>query len=416
MARGEDVGTLIIGASQAGLQLATTLRDLGATGTVTLLGGESRAPYQRPPLSKGYLRGTLPEDRLALRTPEFYRTNGIDLISGEWVEGIHLTDPGRGAGEATTRSGRTLRFDRLALTVGGAPRRLNLPGHELAGIHYLRDVDDAASLRADLDAADRFVVVGGGFVGLEAAAAATAAGKDVTVVETAPRLLERAVAPVMSDFVAAAHRRRGTTILLNSTVSGFAGTGRVDAVELSDGRVLPADAVVVGIGLLPHTALAEQLGLTCAGGIVVDESARSSNPTVVAAGDCTVIAHPDHGSLRLESVQNAIAQAKTAAATLLGREAPDTGTPWFWSDQADLKLQMAGINTGYDEVVLRGDPASEQFSALYYRAGRLLSIDAVNAPRDYMAVRRLLDGGRSIPAEAAADTAVALKEFLRATA
>ncbi|MEV4624471.1 FAD-dependent oxidoreductase [Asanoa sp. NPDC049573] len=416
MERRENVGTLIIGASQAGLQLASTLRELGATGSVTLLGGEPRAPYQRPPLSKGYLRGTHPEDRLALRAPEFYRANGIDLICGEWVDGIHLTDPSQGAGEATTRSGRTLSFDRLALTVGGTPRRLNLPGHELAGIHYLRDVEDAASLRVDLEKADRFVVVGGGFVGLEAAAAATAAGKDVTVVETAPRLLERAVAPVMSDFVAAAHRRRGTTILLNSTVSGFVGTGRVDAVELSDGRVLPADAVVVGVGLVPHTELAEQMGLTCSGGIVVDESARSSNPTVLAAGDCTVIAHPDHGSLRLESVQNAIAQAKTAAATMLGTAAPDTGTPWFWSDQADLKLQMAGINTGYDQVVLRGDPASEQFSAFYYRAGRLLSIDAVNAPRDYMAVRKLLDGGRSIPAEAAADTAVALKEFLRPTA
>ncbi|MDZ5445035.1 FAD-dependent oxidoreductase [Micromonospora sp. 4G57] len=234
-----------------------------------------------------------------------------------------------------------------------------MPGSDLAGIHYLRDVDDAAALRTELRAAGNVVVVGGGFVGLEAAAAATAAGKHVTVVEAAERLLPRAVAPEMSEFYAAAHRRRGTKVLLDTAVAGFGGDGRVDSVELCDGHVLPADVVVVGIGLVPHTELAESLGLECVGGIVVDELAHTSVPSIVAAGDCTVTAHPEHGALRLESVQNAIAQAKVAAATLLDVEPPSTGVPWFWFDQADLRLQMAGINTGYDQVVLRGEPASE---------------------------------------------------------
>ena len=411
----DRVDTLVIGASQAGLQLASSLRDLGSTGHITLMGGEPRPPYQRPPLSKAFLQGKLREDRLALRGADFYRDNGIDLVCGEWVSSIRLTDPEEGAGEATTRSGRALVFDRLALTVGGTPRRMRVPGQDLAGIHYLRDVDDATALRRDLTAARHVVVVGGGFVGLEAAATATLAGKLVTVVEATDRLLARAVAPAMSDFYAAAHRRRGTTILLGTAVAAFSGRGRMQAVELADGRVLPADVVIIGIGLVPHAELAEQLGLSCLGGIVVDEGARTSIPAIVAAGDCTVTAHPELGSLRLESVQNAIAQAKIAAASLLDVPAPSTGVPWFWSDQADLKLQIAGLNSGYDDVVLRGDPASESFSLLYYRCGQLTSIDAVNAPRDYMAVRRILEMGGTVPADAAADDEVSLKKFLSAT-
>ncbi len=409
----EPVGTLIVGASQAGLQLATSLRELGATGRITLLGGESRPPYQRPPLSKAFLQGKLTEEGLSLRGPDFYPDNGIDLVCGDWVDSVELTDAGTGSGIAVTRSGRRLAFDRLALTVGGTPRRMRVPGHELAGIHYLRDVDDAVAFRHDLEAAERVVVVGGGFVGLEAAAS-TLAGKHVTVVEAADRLLGRAVAPVVSEFYAAAHRRRGTAIELDAAVTAFTGTDRVDAVVLSDGRSIPADVVIVGIGLVPHTELAQQLGLACAGGIVVDESARTSIPSVVAAGDCTVVAHPEHGSLHLESVQNAIAQAKTAAAAILGVEPPETGVPWFWSDQDDLKLQIAGLSTGYDQVVLRGEPGEERFSVLYYREGRLIAIDSVNAPRDYMAVRRLLELGLNVPAEAAADPATPLKEFLTA--
>lgn len=408
----ERVGALVIGASQAGLQLATTLRDLDATGPVTLVGGEDRPPYQRPPLSKAFLKGELPEERLALRSAEFYESRGIDLVCGEWVESVTLTDPLSGAGMAVTRSGRRLAFERLALTTGGTPRRMSVPGADLAGIHYLRDVENAMALRRDLAAADSVVVVGGGFIGLEAAAAATAAGKKVTVVEATDRLLGRAVAPEMSEFYLGAHRRRGTEVVLGTSVAGFTGDGRVSAVDLVDGRSLPTDVVVVGVGLLPHVELAEQLGLACTSGIVVDDRARTSVPRIVAAGDCTVVAHPDHGDLRLESVQNAIAQAKTAAATLLGKDAPDAGVPWFWSDQSDLKLQIAGLSSGYDATVLRGDPDTEQFSLLYYRSDRLIAVDAVNAPRDYMAVRKILETGGTIPAYAAADVDVPLKDFL----
>lgn len=407
-------GTLIIGASQAGLQLASSLRELGADGPITLVGSETRPPYQRPALSKAFLEGKLGEEALALRGAEYYSQHRIDLVQGERVQTVRLTDPRAGSGEAVTETGRTFTFDRLALAVGGAPRRMTVPGNNLRGIHYLRKVDDAIGLRADLESAKHVVVVGGGFVGIEAAAAATAAGKHVTLVETLDRLLARAVAPATSTFCEAAHRRRGTNILLGTGVAAFVGHERVEHVELQDGRTLAADVVVVGIGLVPHTRLAEQLGLTCRGGIVVDEAARTSNSTIVAAGDCTVVAHPDHGSLRLESVQNAIAQARTAAATILGVSAPDAAVPWFWSDQADLKLQIAGLNSGYDDVVVRGEPDTESFSVLYYQNGRLISIDAVNSPRDFMAVRRILESGGTVPRKAAADTGVALKEHLKA--
>ncbi|MFI5614474.1 NAD(P)/FAD-dependent oxidoreductase [Amycolatopsis sp. NPDC051903] len=410
----EGSSTLVVGASQAGVELAASLRKLGASGPITLLGGETRLPYQRPPLSKAFLKGELPEERLALRGPDFYAAQRIDLVRGEWIDAITLTDAELGSGFAVLRSGRTVEFGRLALTTGGTPRRLRIPGSELAGVHYLRDVDDAVALRRGLGAARDVVVVGGGFVGLEAAAAATAAGKNVTVVEAADRLLARAVAPRMSGFYLAAHRRRGTEVVLSTGVTELLGRDRVTGVGLSDGRTLRADVVVVGIGLVPHTELAEQIGLACAGGILVDETARTSTPSVVAAGDCTILAHPDHGALRLESVPNAIAQAKTAAASLLGVAAPAAGIPWFWSDQADLKLQIAGISSGYDETVLRGDPGTERFSLFYYRGGRLIAIDAVNAPRDYMAVRKLLEAGRTVPPHVAADTDVALKELLRA--
>ncbi|SDM37139.1 NAD(P)/FAD-dependent oxidoreductase [Nonomuraea jiangxiensis] len=411
----ERVGTLIVGASQAGLQVATSLRELGATDPITLIGGEARPPYQRPPLSKRFLQGDLPEHRLALRGEDFYASNAIELICGEWIETIRLTDPAAGTGEALTRSGRRLAFTGLALTVGGTPRRMRVPGHHLAGIHYLRDVDDALGLRHDLAAAERVVVVGGGFVGLEAAAGARAAGKDVTVVEAADRLMARAVAPVVSDFYAEAHRRRGTAVRLGAMVTAFTGDEHVQGVQLSDGAILPADVVVVGIGLEPRTELAEQLGLRVDRGIVVDADARTSNPAIVAAGDCTVLPHPltRRGQVRIESVQNAVSQAQVAAASLLGLSRETRSVPWFWSDQADLKLQIAGLSAGYDECVVRGDPATEQFSVFYYKTGRLIASDSVNAPRDYMVVRKVLGDGGTLPPDRVGDESVSLKDLMR---
>jgi 3-phenylpropionate/trans-cinnamate dioxygenase ferredoxin reductase component len=411
-------GTLIVGASQAGLQLAVSLRELGDSSPITLVGEELHQPYQRPPLSKEFLAGDADVASLAFRVPAFYADSGIELVCGEQVTGARLTKPA-GGGVATTASGRMLPFDRLALTVGAAPRQMDVPGSDLDGICYLRDSDDAVDLRSRLEQAANVVVVGGGFIGLEATAAARAQGRSVTVVEAADRLLPRAVAPVVSDFYRRAHERRGARVLLQSQVSGFTGDrGAVTTVRLADGRELPADLVLVGVGIVPRTELAGQLGLECDGGIVVDSHARTSEPSVVSAGDCTVQPHPMTGveRVRLESVQNAVAQATVAAKTLMAQlETPRT-VPWFWSYQGDLKLQIAGLSTGYDQHVVRGEPDTECFSVLYYRAGQLLAIDAVNNAIEYMVVRKALTQGASIPADVVGDASIPLKTLVLATA
>lgn len=406
-------GTLVVGASQAGLQLAVSLRDAGDTGPITLVGAEPHAPYQRPPLSKAYLQGGAELEQLWLRTPEFLAGKGITLVTGEWIETVELHSGGP-AGMASTASGRVLSFDRLALAVGARPRRLTVPGADLDGVTYLRTADDATALRELQSDAESVVVIGGGFIGLEAAAVARTQGKSVTVVEAADRLIGRAVAPVVSDFYRDAHARRGVDIRLGAQVVSLGGHDRVQAVRLSDGSRIPADLVIVGVGVEPCTELARQLDLETAGGIVVDSYARTSNPMVVAAGDCTVQPHPltGQGRVRLESVQNAISQAKTAAATLAGLLVPNDAVPWFWSDQYDLKLQIAGLSAGHDRFVIRGDIADEAFSVLYYRDGALLAVDAVNTPGDYMAVRKALSQGAMISSEAAADSSVSLRELI----
>jgi 3-phenylpropionate/trans-cinnamate dioxygenase ferredoxin reductase subunit len=409
-----SAGTLVVGASQAGLQLAVSLRDAGDDGPITLVGAEPHAPYQRPPLSKTYLQGGTELEQLWLRTPEFLASQGITLITGERIDMLDLHSGGP-SGTATTANGRVLSFNRLALTVGARPRRLAVPGANLDGVTYLRTAGDASALRQLQSDAESVVVIGGGFIGLEAAAVARSQGKSVAVVEAADRLIGRAVAPVVSDFYRDAHLRRGVDIRLGAQVVSIGGVhNRVRAVQLSDGSRLPADLVIVGIGVEPCTELARQLDLESAGGIVVDKYARTSNPTVVAAGDCTVQPHPltGEGRVRLESVQNAISQAKTAAATLAGLRVPNDAVPWFWSDQYDLKLQIAGLSTGHDEYVVRGDIAGDAFSVLYYRDGALLAVDAVNTPGDYMAVRKALSQGAMIPSDAAADSTVALRELI----
>lgn len=409
-------GTLIVGASQAGLQLAVSLREFGDSAPITLVGAEAHAPYQRPPLSKEFLTGTAGHETVAFRTSAFYADNGIDLICGERVTELSLHLNGRpGSGVARTAAGRDLPFDRLALAVGSRPRRLQLPGADLDGVLFLRDLDDAVEFRSRLHRASRLIVVGGGFIGLEVAAVARSQGKSVTVVEAADRLIPRAVAPVVSEFYRQAHERRGSTVLLSATVAQFRGRdGRVDGVVLADGTELPADLVLVGVGVVPRTELAEKIGLECDGGIVVDSSARTSEPSIVAAGDCTVLPNPmtGQGRVRLESVQNAVHQGTVAAATLLGKQAETRTVPWFWSNQNGLRLQIAGLSVGFDSFVVRGNPDSERFSVLYYRNGELLAVDAVNNPIDYMAVRKALTRGLQIPSELAADSATPLKTLL----
>jgi len=403
---------LIVGAGQAGMQIAVSLRELGFGGTITLVGSESAGPYQRPPLSKAYLAGDADVESLELRAPSFYEDREITLLCGDAVTTIEFAGQ---QGVATTASGVTLHFDGLALTPGSEPRRLPIDGADLDGVLYLRDLDDADRLKARWDAAHNVVVIGGGFIGLEVAAGARKAGKTVTVLEAADRLIARAVAPVTSEFYHQAHVRRGIDVRLDAHIARITGGPAVTGVELGDGSVIAADLVLIGIGVIARSALAEQLGLELANSaIVVDEFARTSNPRIVAAGDAVLLPHPlgGEGSVRLESVQNAVDQAKVAAATLLGTLEPYTAVPWFWSDQADLKLQIAGLSTGFDDIVIRGNPDDEHFSVLYYREGRLIAIDSINDAPDYMAVRRALGQKATIPAELAGDTSVALKSLV----
>lgn len=403
---------LVIGAGQAGMQLAVSLRDHGYTGHLTLIGGESAGPYQRPPLSKAYLAGEADLESLELRAPSFYEDREITLICGDEVVSVEFEGDW---GSATTASGRTLKFDGLALTPGSEPRRLTIEGADLPGVLYLRDLDDADELKSRWDAATSVVVIGGGFIGLEVAAVARKAGKTVTVLEAADRLIARAVAPTTSEFYYQAHLRRGIDVRLSAQIARIVGDAAASGVELADGSVVPADLVLIGIGVVPRATLAEQLGLELANGaIVVDEYARTSDPRVVAAGDAVLMPHPLGGdlSVRLESVQNAVDQAKVAAATLLGILEPYRAVPWFWSDQADLKLQIAGLSTGFDQTVVRGNPDDEHFSVLYYREGRLIAIDSINDAPDYMAVRRALGQGATIPAELASDVSTPLKTLV----
>lgn len=406
-----DAGVLVIGGGQAASQVAVSLREFGYECPVRIVGEEFHSPYQRPPLSKAFLAGKADASTLAFRSDDYYRRHDIDLHLGQRIDDVELDARGTG-GVARSADGNEHRFSRLVLAVGAEPRQLDVPGSDLGGIVYLRDLADADVLKSRIERSRDVVVVGGGFIGLEAAAVARARGCTVTVVEYGERLMARAVAPVVSEFYRAAHERRGTSVLLSAEVCGFSSEyGDVCAVLLADGHELAADLVVVGVGVTPRLELAKRLGLTCVGGIVVDEHARTSHPAVLAAGDCTVTSHPrsSGGPVRLESVQNAVDQAKCVAATIVGLDEPYATVPWFWSDQDTLKLQIAGLSAGFDKTVMRGDPEHEKFALFYYRDGKLIAVDAVNSPREFMAVKRALSEDRNITPDEAADAANPLK-------
>jgi len=415
MATEETAGTLVVGAGQAGISLVTALRELGDTAPIALVGDEPEAPYERPPLSKSYLRGEHDRASLVFHDAAWFADLGVELVTGDAVATIERDARG---GRAVTSSGRTLEFDRLALTTGAVNRTLPLDGADLEHVHSVRTLADADRLAPRLRVAREVVVVGGGFIGLEIAASARALGAAVTVLEAADRLLGRAVTPLLSDAVRAAHESRGTRVLLGASAVGLIGEdGHAVGVELADGSVLDADIVVVGVGVDPRTDLAAQLGLTVdPRGIVVDEHARTSDGLTVAAGDCAVGPNPFVrglvGPTRLESVAHATDQARAAAATLTGHPAAYASVPWFWSDQGDLRLQIAGLPHGADQTVVRGDPAAEQFSLLSYRDGLLIAIESVGSPTDYLAVKRALEKGMTIPADSAADSSVPLKRLI----
>ena len=396
---------VVIGAGQAGSSLTAKLRNLGFENEIVLIGDEPVPPYQRPPLSKGYLLGEMTEERLYLRPAEFYEEQGIELRTTARVAQI---DP-----ETRTvhLDNEALTYDALALTTGSVP--LHLPakiGGNLKNVYSVRSLADVDQMRSEFTKGRRVLIVGGGYIGLEAAAVAAKLGLEVTLAEMADRILQRVAAPETSDYVRALHQSQGVNILEGTGLSRLIGDGKVEKAELSNGDVLGVDFVIVGIGIMPGDALAADAGLEIENGIKTDAHGRTSDPNIWAAGDCA--SFPYRGErIRLESVQNAIDQAELVAANILGAETEYDPTPWFWSDQFDLKLQIAGLNTGYDRIAVR--KSEEAMSHWYYRGETLLAVDAMNDPRAFMVSKRLIDAGKSPDFDAIKDAATDLKALLR---
>jgi 3-phenylpropionate/trans-cinnamate dioxygenase ferredoxin reductase subunit len=423
---------VIVGASHAGVELAASLRSEGYDGGLTLISAERELPYQRPPLSKAFLKpggGQL----LPLRPEPFYAKRAIELRLGQRVVGID-----RQARRVSLADGGSLAYDRLALAPGAVVRRPQVAGSELPGVAYLRDAADAQALLAAIPSVEAIAVVGGGFIGLEVAATLAALDKQVTLLEAAPRLMGRAVPPVISDHALARQRAWGVEVRLATPLGRILGqAGRVGGIETAEGERIAAELVVIGIGVLPEVSLAEAAGLAIGDGIAVDAGMATSDPTIVAAGDATVFDYAPPGAteataraddaslsgaatqpmrrLRLESVQNATDQAKVAARTLLGRPAAYRPIPWFWSDQGDLKLQMVGLPFGADRQILRGDPESGRFSVFHYAGEHLCAIDSVNRPADHLLGRRMLAAGWLPPPALVAAADSDLKALFEAT-
>lgn len=377
---------IVLGAGHAGAQLVASLRQEGWAGEIVLLGAEPELPYQRPPLSKAYLSGAITVADLAIRGAEFYDKQRIEFRPTP-VVGID-----RSRRQVHLESGEAIDYDALALCTGARPRALPVPGADLAGVFQLRSIADIQAIRSLASAGAKAVLVGGGYIGLETAASLRKLGLEVTVLEAADRVLERVTAPVVSQFFTRIHREAGVQIQTGALVSAFAGTDRVREVVLATGERIPADLVILGVGVEPVVELAVAADLEVEDGVVIDDQARTSDPLIVAAGDCASHFLPYAGRrIRLESVPSAGEQAKVAAATLCGNHKTITQLPWFWSDQYDLKLQIAGLNHGYDEVQVDGDPTRDRdFVCRYYRAGDLVAADCVNRPRDFMATKREL--------------------------
>ena len=396
---------VIVGGGQAGYQIAAGLRTEGYDGAVILIGEEPHPPYQRPPLSKSFVTGKQEQARLLLRPESYYGGHGIELLAGETVAAIERTTC-----KIRLKSGRQMAYSKLVLALGARNRKLTIPGSDLDGVCYLRTLNEAVELKQRLVQAAAVVVIGGGFAGLEVAASARELGKKVTVIEALPRLMARAVGEVISEFMRAAHAAKGTQILLSAQVEEIRGDqGKAREVALRDGRVIPADLVVAAVGIAPRTELAQEAGLPVDNGIAVDELLRTADENIFAIGDCAQYPSAFSGSrVRLESVQNAVDQGVNVARTIAGKPAAYRAVPWFWSDQFEIRLQMAGLANGYDRRVVRGNPESGKFSVFHFRGDKLCSVDSINRPADHMAARKLLASGAALTPERAADESTSL--------
>jgi 3-phenylpropionate/trans-cinnamate dioxygenase ferredoxin reductase subunit len=406
-----DIGRVaIVGAGQAGAEAAFRLRQLGFGGDITLIGEEKLPPYQRPPLSKTYLAGTLGEDRLLLKPAEAYAEEQITLLLGHpatWIDRARKT--------LRLEGGREIGWDALILATGSRARALPVAGADLPGVHVLRTAADVDAIRAELGSCKRLVVIGAGYIGLEVAAVARKLGLEVTVVEAEARPLARVTGPEISGFFLDVHTAAGVRFALSSQAAVIKGDQRVRAVGLVDGAEIPCDMVIAGVGIRPETTLAETAGLEVRNGIRVDGRARTSDPAIYGIGDCACRPISHYGREgRLESVHNAIEGGKIAAAAIVGADPPAEEAPWFWSDQYDLKLQIAGLFAGHDRTVVRGDPASRSFAVFYLAGEKLLAVDAVNRAPEYMGGKRMIERGAHVAPAALSDMSKPFKDIMTA--
>ena len=399
---------VIIGAGQAGGEAAQRLRQGGFQGDITLIGEEPVPPYQRPPLSKAYLAGELPLERLLLRPASVYAEENIALLTSVRAVWVDRTNK-----RVRLEGGRELPFDALVLATGAKPRQLPLAGADLPGSHVLRRAADVEAIRSRFTPGARLAVIGAGYIGLEVAAVARKHGLDVTVIEVAARPLARVTSPEVAGFFLDEHTRQGVRFMLGAQPALIKGKDHVTGVAFADGGDVSADLVIAGIGVAPETALAQQCGLSVENGIVTDALCRTTDPSIFAIGDCAArpMAHYQNRTGRLESVHNAVEGAKIVAAVITG-QTHTIEAPWFWSDQYDLKLQIAGLFQGYDQLVLRGVIADRAFAAFYYTGGHLIAVDAVNRPAEYLGAKMLIQTGRSLPPDAIADTSRPMKELV----
>lgn len=399
---------VIVGAGQAGSELAVALRQNGFSDRILLVGAESHLPYQRPPLSKAFLHGKVDQGALRIRALETYANADVEIEAGTQAVAID-----RAARSVVLADGRRLRYDKLALSTGGRPRNLRFGSDNGAG-QALHTLDDAISLRQELRSGGRILIIGGGFIGLETAAAAADMGMAVTLVETEPRVLSRTCPPAVSEFAEREHRARGVDLRTGVSVRGVTRPGGHLLADLSDGSVVKADLLLSGVGIAPNDTLAAEAGIAVDDGVLVDAMARTEDPDIVSAGDCT---RQRHGfldrSVRLESVQNATDQARIAARTLCGKPTERFTAPWFWSDQYDHKLQMAGLPQADDTAIVRGDQSSNSFSVVYLRNGIITGLHAVNRPRDFTAARQLVTARAAMTADEAASEDVPLSELMK---